>query len=40
MDNKIIITKNAIIKVSNIENGMIIGYNVLNEELVEIPNIG
>lgn len=40
MENKIIITKNAIIKVRNIEKGVIIGYNVLNEELVEVPNNG
>ena len=40
MENKIIITRNAIIKVRNIEKGVIIGYNVLNEELIEVPNNG
>lgn len=40
MENRIIITKNAIIKVRKIEKGMIIGYNVLNEELVEVTNNG
>lgn len=40
MENKIIITKDAIIKVRSIEKGILIGYNIFTEELIQIPNSG
>lgn len=38
MENKIIITKDAFIKVRSVENNVIIGYNIFTEELVQISN--
>lgn len=38
MENKIIITKDAILKVRSIERGMIIGFDIFKESLVKIPN--
>lgn len=38
MENKIIITKNAIIKVRNIEKGILTGFDVFKECLVQVPN--
>lgn len=38
MENKIIITKNAIVKVKKIEKDTLLGFDILKEELVELPN--
>ena len=36
MENKIIITKDAIVKVRSVDKGVLTGYNILTEKLVQI----
>lgn len=38
MENKIIITKDAIIKVRKIEKGILTGFDIFKECIVEVPN--
>ena len=40
MENKIIITKDAIVKVRGVEKGILTGFDILKEKLVQIPNSG
>lgn len=40
MENKIIITKDAIIKIRSIEKEVLTGYDIFTEKLIEIPNNG
>lgn len=40
MENKIIITKDGIIKIRNIEKGILTGFDIIKERLVQIPNNG
>lgn len=39
MENKIIITKDAILKVSRIEKGMLIGFDIFTEKIIQVPNV-
>jgi len=40
MENKIIITKDAIVKVRKIEKGILTGFDIFKECLVQIPDAG
>lgn len=40
MENKIIITKDAIVKVRSVEKGILTGFDIIKECLIQIPNIG
>lgn len=38
MENKIVITKDAIVKVRSVEKGVLTGFDILKECIIQIPN--